>query len=149
MNELFVALESLTTKDYWDGEQYGDWETQYNYKGCNVYLAEEARGRIGVWTQRVEVDFEPHVGQVVFPIIVEYGSGNSFGHSSGNTTLVAVVDSTEKALAVRDAIYHDAEKNPSGFGQIEVEGVSFYNGAWKGYFENLESVHIETEMVRI
>jgi len=149
VTDLYVALESLTARNYWDGETYGDWETEYHYQGCNVYLAEEARGRIGVWTERVEVDFEPEVGQVVFPIVVQYGTGNSFGHSSGETTLVAVVDTLEKALAVRDAIYNDNEANRGGFGQIEVAGISFYNGTWKGYFENLESVHIETEMVRI
>lgn len=149
MNKIYVALDSLTTRDYWDGEQYGEWETQYQYNGCNVCLAEEARGRIGVWTQSVDVDFEPKVGQIVFPIIVQYGSGDSFGHSSGNTTIAAVVDTPEKAMAVRDAIYHDSEKNGSSFASIEVEGLSIYPGSWKGYFENLEAVIVETETVRI
>lgn len=146
MSKLFVKIKSHRVRDYWDGEQYGDWETEDSYEGCQVLML--ADGEIGYQTSSIEVDFKPEVGQVVFPVIVSHGTGDTFGHSSGNAKCVAVVDTPEKAHKIREAIEEDYRNNSGGYGHIDVDGLEIYTYDWKGYFECLEWVRVETEIVQ-
>lgn len=142
MPKLYFTTAIRTVEDYWDGETYGDWREEYSYEGMSVYASEQG-GQLGVYTNSADVNFEPQVGQVVFPVIVQYGTGNTFGHSSGNIEVVAILDNAEKATELRDII--ESEKYTSSF---EFEGQTIYTYNWTGYFESLERVFVETELVR-
>lgn len=143
MTDIHYQTRIRCIEDYWDGEQYGDWREEYSYEGISMFKNPQD-GAIGMYTNSREVDFEPQVGQVVFPVIVQYGSGNSFGHSSGNIEVVAVYDDPEKANRLRDAI-----ESYDGYGSsFDFEGQTIYTYNWTGYFENLERVFVETELVR-
>lgn len=144
MPKLYVQIDSECIHDYHDGEQYGDWHTINSYRGCTVSASGE--GRIGYRTNGFEVDFEYKIGQVVFPVIVGYGAGDSFGRSEGNSVCVAVVDSPEVANRIKDAIVKD--ESTYGANTLEVEGYKIYTYDWKGYFESFEWCRVETELVR-
>lgn len=145
MPKVFVKISSETVRDHHDGEQYGDWETIESYRGCEVF--DHEHGEIGCRTVGVEIDFEPQIGQVVFPVIVAYGTGDTFGNSSGNSTVVAVVDTPDKAMEIKKAIEDDYKDRSGGY-SISVGGKEIYTYNWKGYFESLEWVRVETELVR-
>jgi hypothetical protein len=146
MTKIFVQTQIRQTEDYWDGEQYGDWREEYSYEGLEVFASEQS-GQLGFYTKEIKTDFEPQAGQVVFPVIVQYGTGNSFGHSSGNIEVVAVYADPEKASRLRDKI---AEyKSGSGYqSSFDFEGETIYTYNWTGYFESLERVFVETELVK-
>lgn len=145
MPKIYIKTSIRTIEDYWDGEQYGDWREEYSYEGLTVFQSSQA-GELGVYTREIEVDFEPQIGQLVFPVIVSYGSGNTFGHSSGNIEIVGIYDTADRAQHVRNAIEEDY-KNSGGY-ELEVDGQKIYTYNWKGYFECLEWVRVETELVR-
>lgn len=145
MGKAYIKTSIRTIEDYWDGEQYGDWREEYSYEGLTVYASEQG-GQFGTYTVGVKTDFEPKAGQVVYPVVVLYGSGNSFGHSSGNVQIVAVYDNEEKAERLRKTIQDNyASGRESSF---DFEGENIYSYTWTGYFECLENVFVETELVR-
>lgn len=144
MPKLHVQVESNCVRDYHDGEQWGEWETIHEYVGCKVLSG--AEGKIGYYTKAVEVDFEPQIGQVVFPVLVSYGTGDTFGRSEGLVEVVAVVNDPSKAGRIQQAITDDAEKY--GANKISVEGLDIYTYNWKGYFESFEWCRVATELVR-
>ena len=147
-NTLHITTETQVVKDYWDGEEYGDWEQQHDYRGSKVSIANKG-GQIGWWSNEIEVSFEPKVGDWVYPVIVIYGTGNSFGHSSGEVTVAGIYNTPEKAREVRELILKDNKENRGGYGYLKVPGEpDIYPGTWKSYFENLEDIRIEMEVVR-
>ena len=75
----------------------------------------------------VEVDFNvPASGKEVFLVWVRYGTGDTFGHTDGEWTIIGVLEDKNKAEALVDSIIDDT-----------------YTGykCWDGYFENFESAH--------
>lgn len=77
-----------------------------------------------------------------------YSTGDSFHHVTGKVSLVSLVNSFEDAEAISDAIENDYENNKDKHGNLEVKLSSGSTEkiyvSWKGYFESLESVQIET-----
>jgi len=144
MNEksVWVRVKSYTTEDYWDGEAYGDWRVTKEYSGASVHLTRD--GEIGYRLDEVEVPFEPKADQVVWVVVVEYSTGNTFGHESGATHVVGVYDDGVVASIVKGKIEDDYKNNYRGSNEIKVEGQpDIYTYTWKGYFESLENVHVE------
>jgi len=86
------------------------------------------------------------IGQVVFPVLVGYGTGDTFGRSEGNVEIVAVFSDPEKATRLRDAII--ADESVRNGSQFDFEGQTVYTYSWKGYFESFEWCRVETELVR-
>lgn len=148
MPKLHISTEVQMVNQYWDGEQYGDWSEEHSYQGSKVSLSDKG-GQIGFWSNEIETSFEAQVGDWVYPVIVIYGTGNTFGHSSGNVTVAGVYNTPEKAQEVKQAIMRDAAENRNGYGYLQIPGEpQIYPGSWKGYFERLEDVRIEMEVVR-
>jgi len=142
---LAVSISNYTIEQYDDGEPYGDWRASYEYSGVEATLG--GGGRIGWNTDIYDVKDEVEALTPLWVVVVVYGSGDTFGYSTGNSTVAAVCYSEEDAEAVRAAIWED-NKN-SHFGQITVGDYSFYNGTWKGYFEDLEGVIVEKVRVEV
>lgn len=145
MGSVHITTSIRTIEDYWDGEQYGDWREEYSYEGLAVYKS-SLQGEFGVYTRSIDTDFEPEVGQVVYPVVVLFGTGNSFGNSSGNVHIVGVYDNQDKAERLRKAIQdtYSSGREPS----FDFEGENINAYTWTGYFESLENVFVESEIVR-
>lgn len=145
MNKLYVEIANPTTHSYYSNEDYGDWEEHAHYEGIKVYNGDYSQGHANYRSSK-EVDFEVTPGMIVFPVIVVYSSGNSFGSSSGNVTLVAVFDEAEKAEGLKEAIRNLSSEDYTY--SFQYGGKEYYAGEWIGYFERLEDVIVETEVVR-
>lgn len=143
--ELMISLEIDTVSDYWDGETYGDWSTQYSYRSATATLG--GGGQLGWHSERVDVKDSVEELTPLWLVVVVYSSGNSFGNSSGNATVAAVCYSEEEAQAVEAAINTDYRENYNSFENIVVGDYEIYPYSWKGYFESLE--HITIEKVRV
>lgn len=81
-------------------------------------------------------------------VYARYSTGSSFHHETGKVCLVSLMEHFDDAKAIVDAIDNDVKtenrqplkvKLPV-LGKVE----DVYTGTWKGYFESLESVEIET-----
>lgn len=121
------------------------------YSGVQVRYLPDGHGVVGDigWsTSKIDVDFDVSPGDVVFVVVVVYTTGGTFGQTSGNTQVVAVFNDADKAVRLEEVIREDNKKNRSSFKNIEFEGMSIYPGSWKGYFESLDDVKVETEVVR-
>ncbi len=144
-NSVYVEISNPTHYDYSEPEQFGDWESRSTYQGCRVFTGDYSNGPANYRGSK-EVDFEVKPGMVVYPVLVIYGTGDSFGHSSGNVHLVDVFDNAEKARGLEQAIRESAQEAYKY--ELTYEGKEYYAGYWTGYFESLEDVIVETEVVR-
>jgi hypothetical protein len=148
MGKLHISTEVQLVHEHWDGEQYGDWSEEHAFRGSKVSL-ENKGGQIGWVTDEIDTSFDAKVGDWVYPVIVIYSTGNTFGRSDGNVVVAGIYNSPEKAQEVKQTILRDSTQNPHGFGYLEIPGEpQIYPGTWKGYFEHLEDVRIEMEVVR-
>lgn len=89
---------------------------------------------------------------------VLYNTGDSFHKETNVIYLIGVYASVLDAIKVKDAIEKDYENDPSGkkilpgpkahYINVELPILEIteeiYTGVWKGYFESLRSVKIET-----
>lgn len=87
----------------------------------------------GLYWNTVEVDFTPVPGMTVWAVVVRYSTGSTFGHETGKGTVPAICDSEKKALAIQKMIEENKWNNYA---------------PWVGYFETLESVHVEECVIR-
>jgi hypothetical protein len=143
-DSLYVEISNPTSYDYSAPEQFGDWESRSTYEGCRVFVGNYSDGPAN-YRSSIKVDFEVTPGMVVYPVLVIYGTGNSFGNSSGNVHLVDVFDDIGKARGLKAAIKESAQTSQYEFIYKDKE---YYAGYWTGYFERLEDVIVETEVVR-
>jgi hypothetical protein len=144
-NSLYVEVSNPTRYYNREDVEWGSWEERNSFEGCKVYVADFSKDSAS-YRQSTEVDFEVSPGMIVFPVFVIYGTGDSFGHSSGNVQLVDVFDDAEKARGLKEAIRKATYENYKY--SFEYEGKEYYAGSWTGYFETLEDVVVETEVVR-
>lgn len=86
-----------------------------------------------------EFEVDAEVGDTVYVVYVTYGSGDSFGHSSGNLCVVDVLsdrdDANKFGQNLREAINEDKEVDFHG------RKIRFYE--FMGYFEHDQRVYIE------
>lgn len=85
------------------------------------------------WIRREEdTTFPVKHGDIVYVLLVQYSSGNTFGSSYGNTCIEGIYPSYDAAELVSESI-----KNKSYHGYMP----------WDGYFESLEDVIIEVRKI--
>lgn len=137
-----------------DGPYSGFAHECRSYDGCEVFSvdAENVNGRIGYYSKRFDVDAKP--GDTVFVVVVVYSTGGTFGRDEGLASVVNVYKDPAQAKKVAQAIESNSESTPSNNYSppreytISVDGEEIYCGSWVGYFESLERVVVETEVVR-
>ncbi len=133
-------------------EEYGEWssETNHNIKGAVKVKENE------YFDLEVSDDL---LNKNVYLLYILYGSGDSFGESSGNIEYIDVFKSKDKAEEVQRIIEEDYKVKPDYTfepGSMDL----FYtkdNGnkakiptsVYKGYFENLESVNVEKISIKL
>jgi hypothetical protein len=144
-NSLYVEVNNPTRYHYREQKEWGRWKEHNTFEGCRVYVSDFSKDNAS-YRSSTDVDFEVTTGMIVYPVFVIYGTGDSFGHSTGNVQLVDVFDDAQKARGLEDAIRKATYENYKY--TFEYAGKKYYAGSWTGYFERLEDVVVETEVVR-
>lgn len=128
-----------------DDDDYPSLEDEYkDHEIHGVYSVDATNSRgWSRYNERCEVSFQPVRGAEVFLVIVTYSSGNTFGHSSGNVTVVGCYEEQAQADAIESDIWADdigADRDyKRNLKRSEKERFTGYK-AWTGYFEGLEGV---------
>ena len=125
-NYLYVDISKEILSNYHSGERFGDWETHYDCSISGVTLKGE---NLSIYRDKIEVDFEPTLGQQILIVSVTYSSGDTFGNSYGNLAIAGIYDSSEKAEEARRQV-----KNQ----EAPFDGCK----EWNGYFERMGAVSI-------
>lgn len=144
---------NLETNSYGDSyrsdEEYGEW-SENNY--IDYTYATISKNDYGE-----PIDWEAKIGDVVFLVHVVYSSGDSFGHSTGNSEVIEVLRTVEEAEALAELIRENYEKYPDysfekdvskNTNYIPYKGRHISTSTWKGYFESLQSVEVVALIVK-
>lgn len=142
--------EEYTSRDRDPDDSWDVGDVGHSYYGCTVYTGPAGgRGSYGSYTEEFEVPFDAPPGTVVYPVIVRYGTGSTFGRTDGLVTVLGVWEKYEEALAAERAARQSVtDHGAAGRYETTVAGQTFYTGTWIGYFEHLEDVIVETKIVR-
>lgn len=126
-----------------DDGPYSGYSHEINhYGGCKVFeLTDKVEGRLGYRTKKFDVDLK--AGDIAFVVVALYTTGGTFGRTEGNPSVLAVFKTADKAIALKDFVQND--KSPDW--TINFEGIEI-SAEWKGYFESLDAVYVETEVVK-
>lgn len=146
--KIYVELDV----DYRDNDDADDGDGPYLYQGSSTSSLRSVRASLGDFSQQNATyrhatphNFDAVAGQAVFVVTAHYDTGDTFQNSQEIHPL-AVFNDPDKAVAFREFALEDNRLNPSKFGELEFEGVTFYPG-WKGDFEHLNSININTVML--
>jgi hypothetical protein len=138
-NVLYISIkESRGPTDY----DYGDAPTYENYSRDSISISVDEKAYLkrdscqDYWTEEVEINFEPKVGQKVFMIVPRYTSGGTFGQTSGYYQIFGVYSTEKAAESMREFLYLENSSSKEG-----LMGTGMYR-AWMGYFESLENIEL-------
>lgn len=94
--------------------------------------------------EREDVPFDPAGVSEVWVVGVTYGSGDTFGSSYGNFTVVGVYDSEDEAESIARDIRAD-DDNSNRYGEPKKKAKERFTGykPWTGYFERLEGIEVQ------
>jgi hypothetical protein len=125
----------------WSGDgDYADWYEHNNYSPTSLSWVD---GYSDVDFFPGQKEIEP--GEGAYLVYVVYGSGDSFGHSTGNVCWLWVFSSKEDAHEFGDWLDTDAKDFPDyDFGNKprNFRGVPIPTNTWKGYFEIYEMAKV-------
>lgn len=134
-----VTSSQRCTYDYHDGEQYGDWRQSHDFEveGARV-VPESYEDR----SYRSDIFRVPAGSTNVYVLYMIYSTGDSFGHSDGEGTVLGCFGNRDVAFAAKEAV----EKQSDDFTIVVKDdfgrAVSISNpGA--GYFEHIDRIDIK------
>jgi hypothetical protein len=121
----------------------------------NIYIDEpikKAREKTKTWNvECLECNEEVKPGDTLYLVIVRYSTGNTFTNISGAWHIAEVLKDREKAYEIEKQIWQDYNlyKNHR-YDHKKLKKESVYSGykPWSGYFEDLESVEVESFIVK-
>jgi len=135
----FLVVEEVDYGTYHreevEGSDYAEWrdDKDINYLGLHRTDNKHAEA----------VDFEPVLGSEYFLVYVDYDTGDSFGRSYGNHSIVGIFETAKEAYEIRQMIEDDMKTGADKFGSLPYKGRDcIYTGTWKGYFENFNSCEV-------
>lgn len=142
--------EHACTHSYSSPERFGDWSQDYDFDPPTRAWEVDKRTYGGF----PYVGPEPTKGDTLYVIYAVWSSGDSFGSDSrGSYEFVCVNNDRDRAYANLAKLRGDQNSKPnyysSGGNQVEVlldndTSMKVYTGAWKGYFEHLDTLDIAT-----
>lgn len=119
---------------------YSDSYTEFHPKQLLVNEPET------IYQELIEVDFEPieHINDSVYLLVVRYSSGNTFGNSYGNWTIVECSLDKDKLIKTKGLIEADDRRYmlSSRKKSANVYTAPCGYNCWQGHFESLENVVI-------
>jgi hypothetical protein len=122
--------------------------TETDYAGVASVRSVPRNGKENSWRSgRFELPGHKP-GDVVFIIVVQYGTGDTFGSDGGQTEIIDVFSDAREARAVIDWLEGKGNTGPiSEFSaKCPVNGKE-YEIPWTGYFEWLQGIHLEAEII--
>lgn len=112
-----------------EGDENSDWPSHEDeYKTVTWEHLYKKYPKKTYCVETVSVDFDPDsIKKAVYVLVVTYQSGDTFGSSHGNWTVIGIYKQETKANKLLNQINKDT-----------------YQGykPWDGYFERLESVEV-------
>lgn len=139
--KLYINKTNRCVENQEPEEAYGDWYTRYEFRINSVHLSRESD-----YDEEFDVPFDVAEGDEVYILYMIYTSGDSFGHSEGNTEIIWVFKDEQIARKAEDIYINAVEDDNSSLIKVEVDGGSILglsNPAW-GYFENCSDIQLET-----
>lgn len=135
--ELYFEIESVCTRDWHDGEQWGSWERTYD---SSLEKISRNKDLLNKWNfEAYQVNDEVYNAQNLYTVVVTYSSGDTFGRADGHVAIAFVTENPDEAIEARKALdsgkwddeWRDHPKNVNG-------GYA----PWNGYFESVTSVDV-------
>lgn len=123
-----------------DGQEWGSWSAEHEFSVSGVHKGKIDGG------EAINVCFNYDVGDTVYVLYMRYGSGDSFGHASGNGEVLWVF--REKILAEK-ALERVENASCSHSVTVYDEALNEFriNNPASDYFSNCEGVYIEEFVV--
>jgi hypothetical protein len=132
---LYIEIDEKCTHDYHSGEQYGEWSKEYSNTVTKISRNEKLLDK---WNfSEYKVSDEVYNSPFLYLVVVTYSSGDSFGRSSGNTSIAYITGNPDEALKIKGDL--DRGINPPKDDPNSQNG-GYY--PWDGYFERVEDVNI-------
>lgn len=139
--EVRVSVETWVSRepdpeDRWDqGDEHG------TVTGVEVRYIPGNEAKETFLGSQFNVDAQP--GDVVFVVLADYESGNTFGRSGGQYQLLDVFTDVKDAYALAKA----AQDVEHGDFNLIHAGKEYYV-SWTGYFESLQAIRVMTALVQ-
>ena len=137
--ELYVEYESYCTDSYHSGEQYGDWHEHRDHRIEGVRLSKPSYSG----SEKFTVDYDVKPGDNVYVLVMVYGTGDSFGHSTGNVEILWVFKDIKVAREAERKINNLGEDAYSMKIKTDSGKTIQLSNPSAGYFESLEHLHIQ------
>ena len=145
MTKLHVEYETSSSGgEALSNEAWSDRSDEVTtFRPTNIFLDREDKT---AWrNEDVNSDEDVVAGDSVYLVVVRYGDGDTFGHSTGNYSFWGIYRCIEKAKKLKELIRADYVNNSKKIEEQIKElatrdYVSLYD--WRGYFNSLESVEI-------
>lgn len=141
-SEQVTVVRERDPKNQWSGE---DTDTNYTINGFNVV------GEKDMWD--FVLSYDP-TGKTMYVVCAFYDTGDSFGSTENCLCLVSLQEHFQDAQAILRACESDykayQEKGTWDYKPLSVvlpaagKTEEVYTGMWKGYFERLRELRVET-----
>ena len=103
-----------------------------SHEVIGIFTNEDNDGYNYSYNERADVTFAPKSGDAVHLVLVIYETGDTFGYSTGNVSVVGVYETSKEAKEIAKSIR-----------------AGTYSGykCWDGYFERLESIEVSKHVI--
>lgn len=147
MAQLFLTYDEYREgggiREGQENDSYPDYKDTYiDWTPKSLYLDEVD---VPSWQKEtVQTDFDVERGDLVHIVVVRYGDGDTFSHTSGYWQIMGVSKDAEVARQLARAISNDTYT-----GKEEGASNSYYQGykPWEGYFSSLEGADVDSFVV--
>lgn len=129
----------------------GEWSYRGATDGKIIEVSAYADSKCGVpyWSDGFELDVKR--GDTVYPVVVTYGTGDTFGRKGGQTVVMDVFATDAEALELVHWIHEKARvdyRRNGIYAFREKFGDKDYHMPWRGYFEWFQNVGVYPCMVK-
>ena len=120
-------------------ENYGSWSEDWE----NIFRTIRRVSRDDSYPDAIAVeDFVP--GDLVYVVWAEWSESDSYGIARNRGYDILGVFRTREEARGLERLARDPARDTEAYEPIEYMGLQYRFGAFKGYFDNLEDIHIET-----
>lgn len=151
--KLILPVTTICTWSESSNEQYGAWSADYDLEVGDVALIHSEKTPRYVRGERESYEGELVEGDLIYVVVANWSSGDSFGHASRCHVEVPCVNKDE-ATARRNLKELERKRDSKKYDDCNVAlmnddgSVYPYHRSWLGYFESLDSLEIHTMIVK-
>jgi hypothetical protein len=147
----FTATEDVEEDTYGDDGPY----TGYRETSTSIDIHSLSRESVETFGEDVEVDDKTFTAKEGYLVVVRYSTGSTFGRERGKYLFIAVFDDLDDAESLAAEIKKDSaagNRNDKWTFIPKTPNVAYAKDgihcSWKGYFERLESVDVESLRIK-